>query len=85
MRRQRIFAILGWLMIAGSLLGAVLSYFVINNQDFVVALLARVVEQPFEYRRYLALLTGAAVGVCGCLIGLIYVGLAEVMKRQQDG
>ena len=56
---QKLFTAMGWLLIAGGLVGSVLTYTFINSQEFIVALLARVVEQPFEYRTYFALLVAA--------------------------
>lgn len=83
MKMNKIFTVIGWLLIVGGLLGAALTYSVVNSQDFVVALLARVVEEPFEQRSQLALLSAVLVALCGCLIGAIYLGLAEVLRRGQ--
>jgi hypothetical protein len=78
---QKVFTVVGWLLIAGGLVGSVVTYAFINSQDFVVALLARVVEQPFEYRTYIASLAAAGVALCACLTGAIFVGLAEILHR----
>ena len=80
---NRVFVVMGWVLIVGGILGAVLTYAVLNSQEFVVALLARVVEEPFEYRRYLALLSAAIIAVLGFLIGAVYLGLAEILRRDQ--
>lgn len=84
MRMNTIYLVLGWLMIVGGVLGGGLIYSVVNSQEFVVALLARVVEEPFEYRSYFALASAGAVAVFGCLIGAVYLGLAEVLRRKQS-
>jgi hypothetical protein len=78
---QKFFTIVGWILIAGGLVGSVFTYVFINSQDFIVALLARVIEQPFEYRTYFALLVAVLVALVGCLIGAVYVGLAEILHR----
>lgn len=79
MSMQKIFKAVGWVLITGGVIGAVVAYTVINGQDFVVALLARVVEHPFEMRSNLALLGAVAVAFSGGLLGLVYLGLAEAM------
>jgi hypothetical protein len=78
---QKLFTAVGWLLIAGGLVGSVLTYTLINSQEFVAAILARVVEQPFEYRTYFALLVAGGIALAGCLTGAIYVGLAEILRR----
>lgn len=84
MNMQKMFKALGWVTIAGGVLGGILAYVIIGGQDFVVALLARVVEQPFEMRSNLALLCALVVAVVGALLGLVYLGLAEAMSRATD-
>lgn len=81
MNMSKLFTVIGWVLIAGGLLGAVAAYSVVGSQDFVVALLARVVEDPFAYRSLAALGTAVMVAVGGCLIGALYLGLGEVLRR----
>ena len=83
MKMNKVFSVLGWLLIVGSIAGSVLAYTIVNSQEFVVALLARVVEEPFEYRGYVALLSAAMIALGGCLVGAVYLGLAEVLRRSQ--
>ena len=78
---QRLLNILGWVLIIGGIVGGVGAFFFVNTQEFVLALLARLVERPFEYRTYLALLSGGGVLLLGCMIGAIYVGLARILQR----
>lgn len=80
MQKDRVFRFLGIVVIGAGVIGAVVTFVVINGQDFVVALLARVVEQPFELRSYLAIVSGGVVAVVGCLLGAIYLGIAEVLR-----
>lgn len=81
---SKFFAAIGWVLIVGGLLGAVATYVFVGGQDFVVALLARVVEDPFAYRSLAALGSAFVVAIVGCLTGAIYLGLAEVLRRS-DG
>ena len=81
MNKHKLFSTIGWVLIAGGILGAIMSFWVINSQEFVVALLARIVEEPFAYRQMIAVLAAVIVAVFGGLFGLIYLGLAEVMRR----
>jgi len=78
---HRLFVVLGWILLAGGLLGGVASYFVVNSQEFVLALLARLVERPFEYRTYLAILTACGFATFGGLIGMLYFGMARLMEN----
>lgn len=82
---NKLFSVLGWLLIAAGLIGSVATYVSVNNQEFVVALLARVVEHPFEYRSYVAMLAAVIVALVGCLFGATYVALAEVLRRRDGG
>ena len=77
---QKSFKLMGWGLIGGSVVCSLLVFSVLNRQEFVVALLARVVERPFEYRTYFSALTAATVLVTGCLAGAIYVGIAEILR-----
>jgi len=77
---QRVFSVLGWGLVVAGLLGAIASYFVVSSQEFVLALLARIVENPFEYRTYLAVLTACTVLAIGCLVGALYIGVARLLE-----
>ena len=81
----KIFNLLGWALLAAGLVGGVLSYFVVSSQDFVLALLARVVERPFEYRTYVALLSACGIALAGCLLGLHYLGMARLLEGGNSG
>ena len=78
---NRFFTIMGWALIAGGILGGLGSFFFVQSQEFVLALLARVVERPFEYRTYAAVLTGAVVVVQAGLLGTIYLGIGRILER----
>jgi hypothetical protein len=78
---DRLLKTIGWLLILGGIGGAFFAYWAVGSQDFVLALLARVVEDPFAYRSYVAMLAAAWVLLVGCLIGILYLGLAAVLDR----
>lgn len=84
---HRTLKIIGWLLIVGGFGGGAFAYWLVGSQDFVLALLARIVEEPFAYRSYLALLTAFCVTLVGCLIGILYLGLAAVLQdsRPRNG
>ena len=76
---HKIFRSLGLVMIAGGVICGMFAYFFLRSQVFLLALLARVVERPFEYRSFVALLAGFALVVAGCLLGALYVGIGEIL------
>lgn len=76
---HKLFRSLGWVVIAGGLFTGMFAYFFLRSQDFLLALLARVVERPFEYRSFVALLVGVAVVLTGCLVGALFVGIGEIL------
>lgn len=77
----RFLSAVGWTLILGGVAGGVGSFLFIDSQEFVLALMARVVERPFEYRTYLALVTASGVLAQGCLMGVIYLGIARILER----
>lgn len=80
---DKILKAIGWLLILGGICGGVFAYWFVGSQDFVLALLARIVEEPFAYRSYFALLAGMGVTLVGCLIGVLYLGLATVLQNSR--
>jgi hypothetical protein len=78
---DKIMRMVGWLLIVGGICGGAFAFWVVGSQDFVLALLARIVEDPFAYRSYVALLAAVSITLIGCLIGLLYLGLAQVMQN----
>ena len=58
---HKMFRSLGLAVIAGGVISGAAAYFFLRSQDFLLALLARVVERPFEYRSLVAMLTGLAL------------------------
>lgn len=78
---QRFFNALGWILVIGGVAGGVASFLFVDSQEFVLSLLARLVERPFEYRTYLAALTGAGVLTQGCLLGAMYIGIGRILER----
>ena len=76
---HKMFRSLGLVMIAGGVISGAFAYFFLRSQDFLLALLARVVERPFEYRSFVAMLAGFALLAAGCLIGALYVGIGEIL------
>ena len=81
---HKIIRALGWVLLIGGVLGGIASYFVVSSQEFVLALLARVVERPFEYRTYLAILMAGGVAAFGGLIGALYFGMARLLERAEN-
>ena len=86
---RKMFRSLGLAMIAGGVISGVFAYFFLRSQEFLLALLARVVERPFEYRSLVAMLIGFALLAAGCLLGALYVGIGEILgsfaKLPADG
>ena len=76
---HKLFRTLGLAMIAGGAISGAFAYFFLRSQDFLLALLARVVERPFEYRSIVSVLTGLALLAVGCLIGALFVGIGEIL------
>ena len=76
---HKVFGGLGLAMIAGGVISGVFAYFFLRGQDFLLALLARVVERPFEYRSLVAVLIGFALVAVGCLFGTLYVGIGQIL------
>ena len=78
---ERLLKTLGWIVILGGFAGGAFVYWFVGNQEFMLALLARLVEDPFLYRSYFAALGAAMVVILGCLIGVLYLGLATVLQN----
>ena len=76
--------VLGWILIIGGFVGGIIAYWVVGSQEFVLALLARFVEDPFEYRSYFAVLSSVAILLMGCLMGILYLGLAAILQNGQS-
>lgn len=82
---QKLIKAIGWILISGGILGGALAYWIVGTQDFVLALLARIVEDPFAFRSYFAALAAVGVILAGCLAGILYLGIAEVLQDKRIG
>ena len=78
---EKVFSILGWVLIGSGVGGGVIVFVVLNRLEFLTALLARVVEDPFAYQSITAVVVGMVIAFLGCLFGAAYLGLAELLRR----
>ncbi len=82
---HKMFRTIGLVLLAGGVLVGIAAFFIVNSQEFVLALLARVVERPFEVRALLAVLVAAGFAVAGALLGLLYLGMARLLEDASPG
>lgn len=81
---EKVFSVLGWIMAGGGIGGGVVVFVILNRMEFLTALLARVVEDPFAYQSMAALIAAMVIALLGCLFAAGYLGLAELLRRNSS-
>ncbi|ANM31293.1 hypothetical protein ABI59_19510 [Acidobacteria bacterium Mor1] len=78
------FRTLGLVLLVGGIVVGLGAFLFLKDQSFLLALSARLVDEPFGFRKMVAAAIGAVLGLGGFLWGAVFLGIAEILRAQRS-
>ena len=78
------FRTLGLVLLIGGVVAGLAVFLFLKDQSFLLALSARLVDEPFGFRKLISAAAGGFLGLGGFLWGAMFLGIAEILRGQRS-
>ena len=80
---NKFFRVLGFVLLIGGVLAGIAAFLFLKDQSFLLALSARLVDEPFAFRKLVSAAAGGVLALAGFLWGAVFLGISEILRTQR--